>query len=172
VNTGHEPSLGAYLARADSNQPPLFLLPQKLTLAHRPSLLYLLPEFAMITLTESAVQELKSLLEKKGASGRSGLRLGVERGGCAGFQYAMQVSEKTEGDEVIEQDGARVFLAADSLEHLRGAQLDYSDDLTNSGFKVVNPNAARSCGCGTSFQTKKEGLEPGHDPALDSTSCC
>ena len=70
----------------------------------------------MITLTESADQELKVLLEKKGASGKSGLRLGVERGGCAGFQYAMQVSEKTEGDEVIEQDGARVFLAADSLE--------------------------------------------------------
>ena len=93
-------------------------------------------------------------------------------GACAGFQYAMQVSEKTEGDEVIEQDGTRVFLAADSLEHLRGAQIDYSHDLTNSGFKVVNPNAARSCGCGTSFQTKKEGLEPSHDPALDGTNCC
>ena len=84
----------------------------------------------------------------------------------------MQVSEKTEGDEVIEQDGARVFLAADSLEHLRGAQIDYSHDLTNSGFKVVNPNAARACGCGTSFQTKKEGLEPSHDPALDGANCC
>ncbi|HJM64694.1 MAG: iron-sulfur cluster assembly accessory protein [Roseibacillus sp.] len=126
----------------------------------------------MITLTESAVQELKALLEKKGASEESGLRLGVERGGCAGFQYTMQVSEKTEGDKAIEQDGARIFLAADSLEHLRGAQIDYSHDLANSGFKVVNPNATRSCGCGTSFEAKKEGLEPGHDPSLNSTNCC
>ncbi len=125
----------------------------------------------MITLTDNAVQELKALLVQKGASQEAGLRLGVQRGGCAGLQYTMQVTSKTEGDEVIEQGDVRVFLAADSLEHLRGCHLDYSNDLSDAGFKIVNPNAARSCGCGTSFEAKEEGVEPGYDPALDGSNC-
>ena len=108
----------------------------------------------MITLTDIAVQELKALLIDKKASDESGLRLGVQRGGCAGLQYTMQVSNKTEGDEVIEQSGVRVFLAQDSLEHLRGCHIDYSSDLSDAGFKIVIPNAARSCGCRTSFEAK------------------
>ena len=125
----------------------------------------------MITLTESAVQELKALLASKGASESAGLRLGVQRGGCAGLQYTMQVGEQAEGDELVEQDGVRVFIAPDSAEHLRGCQIDYSHELSDSGFKIVNPNAARSCGCGTSFEAKEEGKEPEYDPALDGTNC-
>ena len=125
----------------------------------------------MITLTDNAVEELKALLVQKGASEEAGLRLGVQRGGCAGLQYTMQVAEKTEGDEVIEQGEVRVFLAADSLEHLSGCHIDYSNDLSDAGFKIVNPNAAHSCGCGTSFEAREEGAEPAYDPALDGSNC-
>ena len=125
----------------------------------------------MITLTEHAVQELKALLARKGAAPESGLRLGVQRGGCAGLQYTMQVADREPDDVVIEQDGVSVFLAPDSLDYLRGCHIDYSSDLSDSGFKLVNPNAARSCGCGTSFEAVEEGVEPSYDPALDGTKC-
>ena len=129
----------------------------------------------MITLTQNAVRELKALLERKGAASatdsRIGLRLGVQRGGCAGLQYTMQVAQPEEGDQVIEQEGVAVFLAPDSLPYLRGCHIDFSSDLSDSGFKIVNPNAARSCGCGTSFEAKEEGVEPSYDPALDGTKC-
>lgn len=125
----------------------------------------------MITLTETAVQELKALLAAKKAAESSGLRLGVQRGGCAGLQYTMQVAECEADDTVVEQDGVRVFLAPDSLDYLRGCAIDYSTDLSDAGFKIVNPNAARSCGCGTSFEAKEEGEEPSYDPALDGTKC-
>ena len=126
---------------------------------------------ALLTLSDAAVRELKALLAAKDASPTAGLRLGVQRGGCAGMQYTMQVAEPQDGDHLIERDGARVFVAADSEEFLRGCAVDFSDDLTDSGFRIVNPNAARSCGCGTSFEAKEEGVEPGYDPALDGTNC-
>ena len=125
----------------------------------------------MITLTPSAVQELKALLAGKEAAEGAGLRLGVQRGGCAGLQYTMQVAAPGESDHVVEQDEVRVFISPDSAEFLRGCQLDFSRELSDSGFKVVNPNAARSCGCGTSFEAKEEGKEPEYDPALDGTKC-
>jgi len=125
----------------------------------------------MITLTDHAVQELRALLTAKQAPETSGLRLGVQRGGCAGLQYTMQVGESEADDTIIEQDGVRVFLSPDSLEFLRGCHIDFSTDLNDSGFKIINPNAARSCGCGTSFEPKEEGKEPEYDPALDGTKC-
>lgn len=124
-----------------------------------------------ITLTDAALEELKGILARKEAAATAGLRLGVQRGGCAGLQYTMQVAERQEGDQVIEQDEVRVFIAPDSLDFLRGCHIDYSHDLSDSGFKVVNPNAARSCGCGTSFEARQEGVEPSYDPALDGTKC-
>ena len=124
-----------------------------------------------ITLHETAIEELRTLLVKKGASESAGLRLGVQRGGCAGLQYTMQVAESEEGDEIIAQDGVRVFLAPDSLEYLRGCRIEYSSDLSDAGFKIVNPNAARSCGCGTSFEAREEGVEASYDPELDGTKC-
>ena len=125
----------------------------------------------MITLTENAVQELKSLLAAKDADKNSGLRLGVQRGGCAGLQYTMQVADAEPEDTIVEQGGVRVFLAPDSHEHLQGCHIDFSTDLNDSGFKIVNPNAARSCGCGTSFEPKVEGQEPEYDSALDGSEC-
>mgnify|MGYP001828293343 CR=1 FL=1 len=125
----------------------------------------------MITLTENAVQELKSLLAAKEAGPEEGLRLGVERGGCAGLQYIMKVSPQSPEDTVVEQDGVRVFISPESISQLQGCHIDYSHELNDSGFKIVNPNAARACGCGTSFEPKDAPAEEQHDPALDGTKC-
>lgn len=112
----------------------------------------------MITITPKAVDELGKLLASRAKSPHAGLRLAVRRGGCAGWQYEMQVADAEPGDEVVESGAARVIVASDSFERLRGCEIDFSDDLTDAGFKINNPNAARSCGCGTSF-------EDAHEPA-------
>jgi len=119
----------------------------------------------MITLTDNAAKELKSILTQKATSDTSGLRLSVSKGGCAGMQYVMQVAEAQEEDEVIEKNGARVFLSADSLSYLKGCEVYYEYGLTDSGFKIRNPNASRSCGCGTSFEAVGE--EGTYDPDND-----
>lgn len=106
----------------------------------------------IIGITEDAKRELGALLESKAASATAGLRLGVSKGGCAGWQYEMKVAEPESGDEIVEMGGARVIVAADSLDKLRGCEVDFSDDLTDAGFKIHNPKARRSCGCGTSFE--------------------
>lgn len=106
----------------------------------------------MITLTPNAVFHLGKLLASKANSLQSGLRLSVRRGGCAGWQYEMQVSDPEAGDEIIVSGDARVIVANDSIARLSGCEIDYSDDLTDAGFKIHNPQAARSCGCGTSFE--------------------
>ncbi len=111
---------------------------------------------AFIAITEKAEVELGRLLESKASSPVAGLRLGVNKGGCAGWQYEMKVAEPEPGDEIIEQGTVRVIVAADSLEKLRGCEVDFSDDLTDAGFKINNPKARRSCGCGTSFEPEDE----------------
>ena len=123
----------------------------------------------MMTLTSIAAQRLASMLAERAESATAGLRLAVRRGGCAGWQYEMQVAEPEDGDQVIEQDGARLIVAGDSLDRLAGCQIDYSDELSDAGFKVINPNAARSCGCGTSFEAADE--EPGAHAVPDGEAC-
>ena len=110
----------------------------------------------IIEITDNAKVELSVLLKNKSVSPSAGLRLGVSKGGCAGWQYEMKVAEPEEGDEVVEQGDARVIVAADSLEKLRGCEIDFSDDLTDAGFKINNPKARRACGCGTSFEPEDE----------------
>ncbi len=123
---------------------------------------------ATIDITEKAREKLEELLKSKGASPEAGLRLGVSKGGCAGWQYEMKVGEPSEGDEVVDHGGVRVIVAADSLEKLRGSEIDFSDDLTDAGFKIQNPRSRRSCGCGTSFEPDDE---PEGSGALDGEAC-
>lgn len=123
----------------------------------------------MITLTPKAIDELGKLLASRAKSPQSGLRLAVRRGGCAGWQYEMQVAEPEAGDEVVESGAARVIVAADSFDRLRGCEIDFSDDLTDAGFKIHNPHAARSCGCGTSFEPADE--PPGQHAVPDGEAC-
>ena len=80
------------------------------------------------------------------------LRLAVTGGGCSGFQYNFALDDtRAEDDLVIEEGGITVLIDATSLEFLKGAQIDFADDLIGAAFKVNNPNATSSCGCGTSF---------------------
>lgn len=105
----------------------------------------------MITVTDSAFQHLQALVNERGEPGK-GLRISVESGGCAGMQYNMALDDAQPTDEVIEKDAVKVLVDPKSLEYLNGSTVDYSDDLTGSGFRIHNPNAVRSCGCGTSFE--------------------
>jgi iron-sulfur cluster assembly protein len=105
--------------------------------------------------TEPAVKRIRVLLAKEGiASDAGGLRLGVIGGGCSGMSYSMKLDTKArESDHVFEFDGARVFIDPKSFVYLKGLTLDYEETLIRQGFNYINPNAARSCGCGTSFST-------------------
>lgn len=127
----------------------------------------------MIQVTDSAATHLLSMLKEKGLTPEeAGLRLFVEKGGCAGMQYAMKVGEGEPSDAVVEKNGARIFVDQESREYLDDCQLDYVDSLNDSGFKIENPNAARSCGCGTSFEPAKADAEPAYDPATMDGEVC
>lgn len=111
----------------------------------------------MIQLTEAAVQRLKSLLEGQPAVF---LRITVESGGCAGRQYAMRLDQPSPQDHVFPHENVGVVVDAASLPLLSGSSIDYCDDLAGAGFRIHNPNAVRSCGCGTSFESRPETAAP------------
>jgi len=121
----------------------------------------------MITLTESAVEHLGDLLNGNGRA----LRLLVQKGGCAGHQYGIKVDDEKPGDTVIKTDNGSVVVDEESLSYLQNVVLDYSDGLTDAGFKITNPNAARSCGCGTSFEPSVAGEAPAYDDSMDGSVC-
>jgi iron-sulfur cluster assembly protein len=104
----------------------------------------------MLTLTNTAVEKVKAILAERGEEG--GLRIAVVGGGCSGFQYQMSLDKQaSETDQIIEQDGLKVFVDSKSMLYLNGTRVDYVDSLTGSGFKFENPNSKGSCGCGESF---------------------
>ncbi len=106
-----------------------------------------------ITLTPSAVSEVRSIIEKK-ALGGAALRLSVEGGGCSGLSYKLNFdSEITQHDDTFEFEGLTVIVDKKSAVHLSGTTLDFSTALVGGGFKFQNPNAKQSCGCGESFST-------------------
>jgi iron-sulfur cluster assembly accessory protein len=106
----------------------------------------------MITVTDSAVKQLQTILADEPDAAGKGLRIFVEHGGCAGLQYGMTMDERKEGDSVIERDGVQVLVDEESGRYLSGSVIDFTDGLTGAGFRIHNPNAVRSCGCGTSFE--------------------
>jgi iron-sulfur cluster assembly protein len=109
----------------------------------------------MITVTQNAAQQLRSLLEAQAETARRGLRVQIAKGGCSGLHYEMTLDEKKAGDEVVERDGVEFFIDNESAPYLHGATLDFRDGLSGVGFQIVNPNAARTCGCGTSFEVAR-----------------
>jgi iron-sulfur cluster assembly protein len=110
----------------------------------------------MLTLTEAATRKLGEVLTQQSEQGQVfGLRVSVYKGGCSGYQYGMALAEKAEqGDWVGEFGGVRVLVDADSQPLLDGVSIDYVETLQASGFTISNPNAARGCGCGKSFETE------------------
>jgi iron-sulfur cluster assembly protein len=107
----------------------------------------------MINVTDNAVRQLQTLLPAREENSRKGLRVQVAKGGCSGLHYEMTLDEQKDGDAVVERDGMRFFIDGESVPYLRGSTLDFSGGLTGTGFRVVNPNASRTCGCGSSFET-------------------
>jgi iron-sulfur cluster assembly accessory protein len=107
----------------------------------------------MINVTDSAVRQLRTLLQARPENSREGLRVQIAKGGCSGLQYEMTLGEKEEGDAVVERDGMQFLIDGESIPYLHGATLDFRDGLTGVGFHIVNPNASRTCGCGSSFET-------------------
>jgi iron-sulfur cluster assembly accessory protein len=107
----------------------------------------------MINVTDNAVRQLRSLLAVQPKDSGKGLRVQIAKGGCSGMHYEMALDERKSNDVVVERDGMQFFVNGESLPYLRGATLDFRDGLSGAGFYVVNPNAARTCGCGSSFET-------------------
>lgn len=104
----------------------------------------------VLTLTDSAVRRIKRVLSREGTDAM--LRVSVEGGGCSGFQYLFDiVRERNDDDIAIEKDGAVVLVDSVSVPYMEGSVLDFVDDLIGQSFKIENPHASASCGCGTSF---------------------
>lgn len=108
-----------------------------------------------ITLTERALTELKDLMASQDKT-NAALRVWVAGGGCSGFQYGMALDdgEPEDGDQTFVQDGVHIRIDDLSLNYMDGSSVDYVDDPMGGGFKIDNPMAVRSCGCGNSFQTE------------------
>jgi iron-sulfur cluster assembly protein len=112
-------------------------------------------ERPMITVTDNAVRQLRTLLEAQPPSEHKGLRVQIAKGGCSGLQYEMSLDAQRAGDSIVEKEGVEFLVDSESADFLRGATLDYRDGLTGAGFHIENPNAARTCGCGTSFEAAR-----------------
>jgi iron-sulfur cluster assembly protein/iron-sulfur cluster insertion protein len=106
---------------------------------------------SVVALTPSAAVEVRSLLSQPENNGKN-LRVYVEQGGCSGMQYSMVFDEKRPDDVSVDVHGVSVLVDPFSAKFLNGAVVDFSDALTGGGFKISNPNARQSCGCGKSFE--------------------
>jgi iron-sulfur cluster assembly accessory protein len=106
----------------------------------------------VVTLTENAANEIRAKLAADAEGAAKGLRLYVEKGGCSGLQYGMTFDQKRPDDLEASHFGVSVLVDPFSADYLRGSVVDFSDALTGGGFKITNPKAAHSCGCGKSFE--------------------
>jgi iron-sulfur cluster assembly protein len=114
-------------------------------------------EEAGLTLLPAAANKIRALLAERNLPDHA-LRVFVAGGGCSGMQYGMALErEAGEFDHVFEQDGIKVLVDATSMMYLAGATIDYVDNLMGGGFRIDNPNAVATCGCGHSFRTTGSG---------------
>jgi iron-sulfur cluster assembly protein len=105
-----------------------------------------------ITLTERANEEVRKIMEQNSIPDTYGLRVGVKGGGCSGLSYTLGFdAEKREGDKELTINGIRLFVDSKSLFYLMGAEIDFTDGLNGRGFTFSNPQAQKTCGCGSSF---------------------
>ncbi|MBX6388937.1 MAG: iron-sulfur cluster assembly accessory protein [Frankia sp.] len=120
-----------------------------------------------IELTDRAARRVRSLLDSDAATAGFGLRIGVEAGGCSGYQYSLALApEAGPEDLVVGQDGFEVFVSRTMAPLLHGVRIDYVESLTSSGFTFSNPNASDSCGCGNSFAATAAAEQSAADAAL------
>lgn len=107
----------------------------------------------MLTITESAANQIQHLLTQNEENTGKHLRVYVEAGGCSGKQYGLVFDIPRADDHHVQRLGITVLVDPISAGHLRGSTVDFADTLNSSGFKITNPNARQSCGCGNSFET-------------------
>jgi len=122
------------------------------------------PTHTLLTLTPVAAEKVKELMAEEPDGDSMVLRVAIQGGGCSGFQYGLGFdSAPAEGDLELEFEGVRVVVDPFSAPYLQGATVDFLNGLQESGFKIDNPNAASSCGCGHSFQVEEgEDAPEGH----------
>ena len=110
-------------------------------------------EIILVNITEKAAEKARALLQARDLP-EGALRVFVAGGGCSGYQYGMALARSTEDDDIIlERFGVRLVIDPESAQYLEGAEIDYIEDVMKSGFSIFNPNAVKSCACGSSFQT-------------------
>jgi iron-sulfur cluster assembly accessory protein len=118
------------------------------------------PQPATLNLTDAAASKLRELTAEE-PNPAIGLRVYVYSGGCSGFRYGMMLEDApTTDDQVMQANGVKVYVDANSAQYLGGAEIDYVDTLMGAGFTVNNPNAVSACGCGSSFRTNDEAGSP------------
>ena len=106
----------------------------------------------ILTLTPKAIERIRYLVNQSSSQDNI-LRIGIEKGGCAGLTYSMDyISEIKEGDEIVDQDDIRVVIDPKAIRYLLGTEMDYVEDKFSSGFKFNNPNEVSACGCGESVE--------------------
>jgi iron-sulfur cluster assembly protein len=114
--------------------------------------------FAVMSLTDAAAGRVRSIVENAGGDAK-GIRLSIKKGGCAGMEYAVDlVSEANAKDDLIEHDGAKVWVAPEAVLYLLGTQMDFEVSALRSGFTFKNPNQTSACGCGESVELKPADL--------------
>lgn len=104
-----------------------------------------------LELTESAAKRIQNIIAEQKLDDSHGVRLGVRSGGCSGMEYVLEIDAPGEADRIFDSHGVKVFCDPKSYFFINGVVVDFLDDLLNGGFRFENPNASRSCGCGTSF---------------------
>lgn len=105
-----------------------------------------------INITDKAIKEVKKIMGENKVPENYGLRVGVKGGGCSGLTYSLGFDpEERDGDTVIEKDGIKIFIDMKSGLYLSGTEIDFTDGLTGRGFVFNNPQAVKTCGCGSSF---------------------
>lgn len=114
----------------------------------------------LVTLTDSAAEKITELLADAGETA-SALRIYTRPGGCSGFSYGMALDNPDASDTMMNIKGVPVALETDSLELIQGSEIDYISDFTGEGFRILNPNATSTCGCGSSFRTATNAGQPG-----------
>ncbi|MGX5720121.1 Fe-S cluster assembly scaffold SufA [Shinella zoogloeoides] len=114
--------------------------------------------FAVMTLTDAAANRVKAIVDNAGGDAR-GIRVGIKKGGCAGMEYSVDlVTEPNAKDDLIELNGARVWIAPEAVLYLLGTQMDFEVTTLRSGFTFHNPNQTSACGCGESVELKPADL--------------
>ncbi len=114
-----------------------------------------------VTFTQAAAAAAREVMDKKDLQGHA-LRLFISGGGCSGYQYGLALDKDTRDDDMVfETDGVKLVIDEVSIKYLQGATVDYIEGMTSSGFKISNPNAASTCGCGQSFNSSEDSSSSG-----------